>query len=684
MNMNNTCSQGLRLLTLALVSLAPPVRAETGESGYLGDLPVVLSATRLSQAAADAPGSVTVLDREMIRASGARDITELFRLVPGFQVGMQTGNKPLVSYHGLSDEAPRRMLVQVDGRSIYSPYFISGVEWNQIGVDIDDIDRIEVFRGSNSAAYGSNAFLGVANIITRPASEDRGAAIRYRGGDNGVNDLGVRLGKQLGAVDLRLTASRNYDQGMATVNDWRRSELATLRADWAVSSDNQLDFQAGWTHNTIGTGKDGNLTDPERSSEIATNFGMVHWRHAPQPGEELSVTYYHQQESGTDAYGLSAAVIPRLSGLPVTITIPFYFDYSFEAVRDNLEIQYITNLNPSLRTVSGAGIRRDRMNSPQRFATGDSVRDDVKHAFGTLEWRASEKWLFNLGAMVENNTLTGTSVAPRASANYHISDAQTWRVSINRSHRHPSAFEQKSDMIFRNSAPFSTPIGTIPAGTAMSQTFRPSPGLGAERITTYELGYLAEIRSLATSIDTRVFLEQARNLIEMNVEKSTIGLLPRDNVRFFNNSGQADIHGFEVSGTYRPGLQTWINLTHTELRISTPTLSATQQLSQPGMYVTTTAPQHSTSFFGAWEFLPGWQFSAAKRWVGSMGWYQDNAHVVSMYRQLDMRIAHRFRVPGGRGEFALVGQNIDGPEDTYSPGAGQWGSRVFGTLSLEF
>ena len=55
MNMNNTCSQGLRLLTLALVSLAPPVRAETGESGYLGDLPVVLSATRLSQAAADAP-----------------------------------------------------------------------------------------------------------------------------------------------------------------------------------------------------------------------------------------------------------------------------------------------------------------------------------------------------------------------------------------------------------------------------------------------------------------------------------------------------------------------------------------------------------------------------------------------------------------------------------------------------
>jgi iron complex outermembrane receptor protein len=625
-----------------------------------------------------------VLDREMIHASGARNLSELFRLIPGFQVGMQSGNQPLVTYHGLADEAPRRMLVQVDGRSVYSPYFISGVEWNQIGVDIDDIERIEVFRGSNSAAYGSNAFLGVANLITRPASESRGAAARYRAGDNGVNDLGVRVGRQFDDVDLRLTASRNADQGFSDLNDWSRAELATLRADWALSIDNQIEFQVGWMHNELGTGKAGNLTDPPRGSEISTTFGLLRWRHAPAPGEELSLTYYHQQENGRDAYPLDVEVIPRLSGLPVAITIPFNFDYGFDTQRDDLEIQSISALAPSVRAVAGAGWRVDRVHSALRFGTDDSIRDEVRHAFGTLEWRASSNWLFNLGAMVEHNSLTGSSLAPRISANYHLSEVQTWRVVANRSYRNPSAFEQKSDMIFRNSAAFATPIGTIPAGTAMSQTFRPSPGLEAEHITSYELGYLAELRPLATTLDVRVFLEKARKLIEMRLENSTQGLLPRDNVRFFDNGGQADIHGLEVSATYRPALQTWVNVTHTELRIDGPTLSATPALTQPNMYVGTSAPQHTTTLFAAWEFLPAWQFSTTKRWVGAMAWYQDDAHRVPMYRQLDARLAHRFRVSGGRGEIALVAQNVDGPEQTYAPDTSSWGSRVFAALSLEY
>jgi len=273
-----------------LLPLMAQTHAAADEAEHLGDLPVVLSATRLSQAPADAPGAVTVIDRAMIRASGARDIHELFRLVPGFQLGMHTGNQPLVTYHGLSDEAPRRMLLQVDGRSVYSPYLIAGVEWNQIGVDIDDIERIEVFRGSNSAAYGSNAFLGVANIITRSTSETLGTAVRYRAGDGGVNDVGVRVGKQLGDVALRLRASRNYDHGFAELNDWRKSELATLNADWRMNSDNALEFQTGWTNTDSGTGKEDNPTDPERTSRISTSFGLLRWRHAPAPGEELTLT----------------------------------------------------------------------------------------------------------------------------------------------------------------------------------------------------------------------------------------------------------------------------------------------------------------------------------------------------------------------------------------------------------
>ncbi|TYC61425.1 hypothetical protein ETQ85_01785 [Zoogloea oleivorans] len=672
-------------LLLTLLPLWTQAAPTPSEADYLDDLPVVLSATRLSQALADAPGAVTVIDRYMIRASGARDIGELFALVPGFQVGMHTGNQPLVTYHGLSDEAPRRMLVQVDGRSVYSPYFIAGVEWNQLGVDIDDIERIEVFRGANSAAYGSNAFLGVANIVTRSPSETRGTAVRYRAGDSGVNDVGVRLGKRLGDVDVRLSASRNFDHGFAAINDWRKYELATLRADWSASRNDVLEFQAGWTNNDYGTGKDGNATDPERAAQISTAFGLLRWRHAPAPDEELTLTYYHQEENGRDAYALGVSVPPRQSGLPVAISIPFNFDYGFKAIRDDLEIQRITALGPSLRAVMGGGLRADRINAPLRFNTTADLTNRITHAFGTLEWRASPKWLFNVGAMLENNSLTGTSLAPRISANYHMTEFQTWRLAVNRSYRSPSAFEQKSSMIFANSAPIViSPRVTVPTGTPISQTFRPSPGLQAERITTCELGYLAELRALSTTFDARLFLERARDLIEMNRESSTVGLLARDNTRYFSNGGEADIRGLELTATWRPDTTTWLSVQHTELRIDGPTLSPAESLNRPSNWVQYTAPRHSTALFGAWEFTPGWQLSLTKRWVGSMSWYQDAEHRVPMYRQLDVRLAHRLAPSIARGEVAITARNIDGAEQTYAPGASSWGSRIFGSLNLEF
>ncbi len=122
------------------------------EADFLAELPVVLSASRLTQPLSEAPGAVTVIDRELIAASGAREIADLFRLVPGFQVSYAGGANPVVTYHGLSGQFSRRMQVLVDGRSLYSPSFVGGVDWNHIGIAIEDIERIEVVRGTNTAA----------------------------------------------------------------------------------------------------------------------------------------------------------------------------------------------------------------------------------------------------------------------------------------------------------------------------------------------------------------------------------------------------------------------------------------------------------------------------------------------------------------------------------------------------
>ncbi|MBA3904121.1 MAG: TonB-dependent receptor, partial [Rhodocyclaceae bacterium] len=141
----------LGLATAASLALAPlPLRAEhraglageASEHDFLAELPVVLSASRLTQPLADAPGAVTVIDRDMIKASGAREIADLFRLVPGFQVSYANGANPVVAYHGQSGQVNQRMQVLVDGRSAYSPYYLGGVNWNMLSPDLEDIERI--------------------------------------------------------------------------------------------------------------------------------------------------------------------------------------------------------------------------------------------------------------------------------------------------------------------------------------------------------------------------------------------------------------------------------------------------------------------------------------------------------------------------------------------------------------
>ncbi len=146
------------LASAAQVVGCTAARADLSEADFLDELPVVLSVSRLSQPVSDAPAAVTVIDQDMIRASGFRDIPDLLRLVPGFSVAYTRDNTWAAGYHGLGDAYSRRFQVLVDGRSIYSPHY-GAVNWTDLPLAIDDIERIEVVRGPNAAVYGANAFV---------------------------------------------------------------------------------------------------------------------------------------------------------------------------------------------------------------------------------------------------------------------------------------------------------------------------------------------------------------------------------------------------------------------------------------------------------------------------------------------------------------------------------------------
>lgn len=150
-----TCSRLLTLLALLFGGKLAAADLFNDPSG----VPEVLTATRLKQSPAEVPGSISVLDRELIVASGARDIPELMRLVPGMMVGYLSGNQPTVNYHGTSMSGARRLQVLIDGRSVYRPGLAS-VDWSDLPLALEDVERIEVFRGPNTVSYGANALMG--------------------------------------------------------------------------------------------------------------------------------------------------------------------------------------------------------------------------------------------------------------------------------------------------------------------------------------------------------------------------------------------------------------------------------------------------------------------------------------------------------------------------------------------
>lgn len=123
--------------------------AATGGEDFFDESPLILTASRMSKPLLESPASVSVIDRQMIEASGARDIADLFRLVPGMVVGYHSGHAPAVTYHGIGQEFGRQIQVLIDGRSVFIPSF-GGVPWTNLPLLIEDIERIVYLKLSGS------------------------------------------------------------------------------------------------------------------------------------------------------------------------------------------------------------------------------------------------------------------------------------------------------------------------------------------------------------------------------------------------------------------------------------------------------------------------------------------------------------------------------------------------------
>lgn len=477
-------------------------RAESSEDLFLGDLPQVLTASRIAQSPLDAPAPVTVLDRETIRASGFTEIHDLFRLVPGFQVADWPEDSPVVSNHGLADSHPRRLLVLVDGRSVLDP-FRGSVDWQDLPLRIEDIDRIEIVRGPNQASYGANAFDGVINVFTRGPGLDRGVGVAVTGGQRGIGEGYLRMAGGDGSLDWRVSASNRQatnfrDLQQANFREREAIERKTLNAQMAYRPNRTDEWrvQFGLSQGVNNIGNAGiTYTDPYRDTSFDSRFLQLGWQRSYAVDSEISVQYYHFDREQRNAYDYRASN-PSLAPVPF---IPI--DLGVRMRRDDIEFQQIHAFSPQLRGLWGAGLRQDAASSPSYLYGMGEVGGSQWQLFGNLDWQLAPKWLLHAGGMVERHYNTGVLFSPRLAANYRVLPGHALRVSAGRGYRAPTIFEASSF----EATGYSGSIADV--GVWSYYDVKP------EKVDFWEAGYVGRAENLGMQIDARLFINDYSNMI---------------------------------------------------------------------------------------------------------------------------------------------------------------------------
>lgn len=660
-------SQGFAIvpvISTAITLLGTSPQAQADADLFFSDLPIVASVSRLPQRRADLPSAVTILDRATIRASGARSLSDLFRLVPGFQTFAQSDIPARVNYHGIADDQDYspRVQVLVDGRSLHSPLFRGGVNWALIPVALEDIDRIEVVRGSNTVSYGTNAFLGVINIITLDPALTQGTSVSLNRGSQGVEDYTLRTSAALGEDGrIRLTYQQIRDDGLdhrlapPDEQDWRDSNLSRmldLRASYQLGISDLLEVHLGGIQGTRLVGRldeDTGLprsTNPLRDIDEESLWFQTRWLRTFSSDSDFSLRYTYSQDSADAAFDHPT----RLPGYNRVDT------YGDRGSRHEIEAVHTFLPFADTRFVWGASWRHDAIRSQTLLQDSGDVSRDIARVFANTEWRPAQWFTGNLGLSYEYDQFAGKHLAPRASANFHLTPEHTVRVGYARAWRTPSTIDFKANY-------WSSPT---------KQELVGNPDLPAERLDSWELGYLGKWPTLGMQIDVRMFREKVSDRLMNQIRVPPD--LAIDSVPTPNSTQDVQnirIRGYELQWIWRPLQDTRITLNHANIRLSSEDnangrrLLANPSTNYAGRYARYTAlaeqsaPRRSTSIMLQQGLPFGLDLSVMHYRVGEVKWSR-NTDVEEKYNRTDLRLAYPFSIGPQRGEIAYTVQSLTG------------------------
>ncbi len=586
------------LLSAMLLAVGPAAATEVESAGHadealFAELPVVLSPARLRQPQAEAPAAVTVIDRDMIRQSGARTLPELLRFVPGMQVGLHYGHTATIAYHGLVEENANRMQVLIDGRSVFEPA-LARVIWNDIPLALDDIQRIEVIRGPAGALYGANSFQAVVNVITRHPADAAGAQVSVTQGDKNIRDYLLRYGGSTAAgSDYRLTVQTRSDDGFdinsrdGVQRDSHDSGFITGAFASQLANGDRAEAQFGYSRNAKQV-PDIDPFEPTRYHENETEnaYVLTTWTHEVSASHERRLqayanynnaeevwrtcppAVYLSNELGAlfdademytlaliDAYDDGRALPPPPTAEVAALVPPVLArvvsgglnpvcglaNQNVEESRVDIEWQETVALSDTLRLVAGVSARSDWAES-ETYLGGD-VRSNLFRFFANAEWRWRDNVLLHAGAMLEDDEVSGTELSPRLAVNWAVDDQHTIRAIVASSVRTPDMFEEQGQFSYQVRE-LDSPVNGSARDARYFQRSQSPGGLEAEQIVSQELGLFARYLGNRLELDLKIFHDELTELMEGRVQLYGFTLA---------NTGYVDQYGSELQLNYRPG-----------------------------------------------------------------------------------------------------------------------------------
>jgi iron complex outermembrane receptor protein len=444
----------------------------------------VTSASRREQLVEDVPAAVYVIGHDEIRRSGLTSIPELLRLAPGVQVAQVNANKWAVSVRGFNGLYSNKLLVLVDGRSIYNPAFAT-VLWDTEDFLLEDIERIEVIRGPGGAMWGANAVNGIINIITKAASSTSGGFVQVGAGTLDAASAAVRYGNAVGRLHYRVFAQgSNHGDGITPAgatpaSDRWHSFTSGIRADWSRGP-NALMVQSSSTHgqqrplwfNLDPAGIAAGQLGTSDISETHVGHVLGRWTHTRPSGKSLQVQGYYDSGDRDETIGI------------------------YQRSTWDIDAQYHATVGARHDLVAGGGYRLIEEvlegRSGYTFTPGQA-RPLIVNVFAQDTIALAQRRVeLTLGAKYENNTFAGAGFQPTARVLWKLTSQQRLWASAARAIRIPSLIDRGMHLEY--------PPTVLPNGLLMIAGAIGNPDFRSEHLFNSEIGYRLNLGSMA-SID---------------------------------------------------------------------------------------------------------------------------------------------------------------------------------------